>query len=281
MGELHLEVLKHRLRLGLQGRGQRGQAAGVLPPDRAGQPARPSTRSSGSSRARTRWRRCGSGSSRPGRAPATQLRWSTTPPRRSTPKFRPAVEEGVLFAAQGGLDLGFPVIDVKATLVGGRTHETDSTEMAFGAAGGRGVPGGLRGRRPGDPRARHALRGDHAGRVRGADPVRPGAARRRRGRGGSARGAAGHPGHGRPRARCSATARRCGPSPRGAPRTRWSPPASARCRPTWPAGSRSGTEQRREHRVGGGPRPPGPAGMPPRGKAADSGLSVGGPGSGT
>lgn len=52
------------------------------------------------------------------------------------PKFRPAVEEGVLFAAQGGLDLGFPVIDVMATLVGGRTHETDSTDIAFGAAGG-------------------------------------------------------------------------------------------------------------------------------------------------
>jgi elongation factor G len=52
------------------------------------------------------------------------------------PKFRPAVSEGVLFAAQGGLDLGFPVIQVKATLVGGRTHETDSTEIAFGAAGG-------------------------------------------------------------------------------------------------------------------------------------------------
>ncbi len=51
-------------------------------------------------------------------------------------QFAEAVEEGARFAADGGLDMGFPVIDVAATLVGGRAHETDSTEVAFQAAAG-------------------------------------------------------------------------------------------------------------------------------------------------
>ena len=50
--------------------------------------------------------------------------------------FLPAIEEGIRFAADGGLDMGFPVIDVVATVVGGRAHETDSTDVAFQAAGG-------------------------------------------------------------------------------------------------------------------------------------------------
>ncbi len=47
-----------------------------------------------------------------------------------------AIEEGVRFAASGGLDLGFPVIDVHVSLVGGWAHETDSTDVAFQAAAG-------------------------------------------------------------------------------------------------------------------------------------------------
>ncbi len=50
--------------------------------------------------------------------------------------FADAAEEGARFAADGGLDLGFPVIDVEITLLGGRMHETDSTEVAFQAAAG-------------------------------------------------------------------------------------------------------------------------------------------------
>ncbi|MHC5009705.1 MAG: elongation factor G [Planctomycetota bacterium] len=56
-------------------------------------------------------------------------------PREAVPKrFLPSVEEGVIFAAQGGLDLGFPVIDVDIRLRGGHAHETDSTDVAFSAA---------------------------------------------------------------------------------------------------------------------------------------------------
>ncbi len=52
------------------------------------------------------------------------------------PKFRPAVQEGAMFAAQGGLDLGFPVIDVEVVVTGGRHFDLESTETAYGAAGG-------------------------------------------------------------------------------------------------------------------------------------------------
>ncbi len=60
------------------------------------------------------------------------------PAHEISPAFAAAVEEGVRFAADGGLGMGFPVIDVQATLLGGQMHETDSTETAFQAAGGEG-----------------------------------------------------------------------------------------------------------------------------------------------
>ena len=50
--------------------------------------------------------------------------------------FVAAVAEGVQFGAEGGLDLGYPVLGVKATLVAARAHETESTDVAFQAAGG-------------------------------------------------------------------------------------------------------------------------------------------------
>jgi elongation factor G len=40
----------------------------------------------------------------------------------------------VRFAAEGGLDLGYPVIDVACRVTGGRTDEALSTEVAFHAA---------------------------------------------------------------------------------------------------------------------------------------------------
>lgn len=55
--------------------------------------------------------------------------------------FVAGIEEGVRFAADGGLDLGFPVIDIVATLTGGRAHETESTELAFQAAAGEAFRG--------------------------------------------------------------------------------------------------------------------------------------------
>jgi elongation factor G len=56
------------------------------------------------------------------------------PPTAIPPRFVPSVLEGVRFAASGGLDLGFPVIEAGVVVTGGRFHETDSTDVAFGAA---------------------------------------------------------------------------------------------------------------------------------------------------
>jgi elongation factor G len=48
--------------------------------------------------------------------------------------WRP-VEEGIKEAFQGGVVAGYPLIDVKATLIDGSFHEVDSSEMAFKIAG--------------------------------------------------------------------------------------------------------------------------------------------------
>ncbi len=45
------------------------------------------------------------------------------------------IEEGVREALKGGVVAGFPVVDVKATLIDGSYHDVDSSEMAFKIAG--------------------------------------------------------------------------------------------------------------------------------------------------
>ena len=63
----------------------------------------------------------------------------------SIPKeYIPAAKAGVLMAAKNGALAGYPVIDVKVTLVDGSYHEVDSSEMAFKTAGSIGFVGGLK-----------------------------------------------------------------------------------------------------------------------------------------
>src|SRR5205085_5625101 len=50
-------------------------------------------------------------------------------------EFIPAVEKGVEEALPNGVKAGFPVVDVKVTLVDGKYHDTDSSEIAFKVAG--------------------------------------------------------------------------------------------------------------------------------------------------
>jgi elongation factor G len=50
-------------------------------------------------------------------------------------EFWRAVEEGIRDALAGGVVAGYPLIDVKATLIDGSFHEVDSSEMAFKIAG--------------------------------------------------------------------------------------------------------------------------------------------------
>jgi elongation factor G len=50
-------------------------------------------------------------------------------------EFIPAVEKGVREAMESGVLAGYPLVDLKATLVDGSYHEVDSSEMAFKVAG--------------------------------------------------------------------------------------------------------------------------------------------------
>ena len=50
-------------------------------------------------------------------------------------EYIPAVEKGVREASENGVVAGYPVVDVKVTLVDGSYHEVDSSEMAFKIAG--------------------------------------------------------------------------------------------------------------------------------------------------
>src|SRR4029078_2125201 len=50
-------------------------------------------------------------------------------------EFSAAVEKGVEEALQTGVKAGYPMVDVRVTLVDGKYHETDSSEIAFKIAG--------------------------------------------------------------------------------------------------------------------------------------------------
>jgi elongation factor G len=50
-------------------------------------------------------------------------------------EFIPAVQKGVIEAADSGVLAGYPVVDTKITLFDGSFHEVDSSEMAFKMAG--------------------------------------------------------------------------------------------------------------------------------------------------
>jgi elongation factor G len=50
-------------------------------------------------------------------------------------EYIPAVEKGVREALDGGALAGFPIVDIKVTLLDGSYHDVDSNEMAFKIAG--------------------------------------------------------------------------------------------------------------------------------------------------
>jgi len=53
-------------------------------------------------------------------------------------EYFPAVEAGVREAQEGGIQYGFPVVDVKVKLIDGSYHEVDSSEMAYKIAAAEG-----------------------------------------------------------------------------------------------------------------------------------------------
>jgi len=63
----------------------------------------------------------------------------------SVPKqYFPAVEKGLIDSMQHGVLAGYPVVHLKATLVDGKYHDVDSSEMAFKIAAGLAYKEGVR-----------------------------------------------------------------------------------------------------------------------------------------
>ena len=58
-------------------------------------------------------------------------------------EYIPSVEKGVTRALEGGVLAGFPVVDLKATLVDGSYHSVDSSGMSFEIAGGHALTKGI------------------------------------------------------------------------------------------------------------------------------------------
>ncbi len=50
-------------------------------------------------------------------------------------EFIPSVQKGIEEALDNGVRAGYPMVDIRATLVDGKYHETDSSEIAFKVAG--------------------------------------------------------------------------------------------------------------------------------------------------
>src|SRR5213080_2371568 len=50
-------------------------------------------------------------------------------------EFIPAVEKGIEEALENGPKAGYPIVDVRVTLVDGKSHDVDSSEVAFKVAG--------------------------------------------------------------------------------------------------------------------------------------------------
>jgi elongation factor G len=63
-------------------------------------------------------------------------------------EFIPAVEKGVEEALENGVKAGYPIVDLRVTLVDGKYHEVDSSEIAFKVAGSLALQEGVKRAKP-------------------------------------------------------------------------------------------------------------------------------------
>ena len=135
MGELHLEVLKHQMLSDF------GVDANVGKPRVA---YRETVAAAAEGTAEFVQQAAGRGhfarvTLRVEPAPGTRkVAFANEAPAEGVPKaYAPAVEEGVLSAAACGHLAGYPMLDLRVTLIDGAFHEVDSSPIAFSAAASR------------------------------------------------------------------------------------------------------------------------------------------------
>ncbi len=63
-------------------------------------------------------------------------------------EFIPAIDKGIKEAVETGVIAGYPIVDVKVTVIDGSYHDVDSNEMAFKIAGSMGFKEGFRKAKP-------------------------------------------------------------------------------------------------------------------------------------
>jgi len=63
-------------------------------------------------------------------------------------EYIPAVKQGVVEALENGVKAGYPMVDLRVTLVDGKYHEVDSSEVAFKVAGSIAVKDAARRAKP-------------------------------------------------------------------------------------------------------------------------------------
>jgi elongation factor G len=63
-------------------------------------------------------------------------------------EYIPSVKEGIEEATSSGILGGYPVVDIKVTLIDGSFHDVDSSELSFKVAGEIAIKEGLRKAKP-------------------------------------------------------------------------------------------------------------------------------------
>ena len=88
-------------------------------------------------------------------------------------EYIPAVDKGIREAMQSGGVAGYPVVDIKVSLVDGSFHPVDSSEMAFTIAGSMAFKEAIRKGAPQVAGADHEGRSHHARGIHGRCDRRP------------------------------------------------------------------------------------------------------------